>query len=121
MKSNLITCVVVPVGEKAYSKEIKNDLETLQGLVGGLIEVLPLSDRLLLICDEEAKIKGKEGNRRIGNDIIAGQFLIVGNDGSEFTGLDKYEVAAMVGRFAVPQLFTPEEVEESILFTFGEW
>ena len=120
MKS--LICVVVPVGKAPYQHEIPNTLEAMQQLVGGLIEPVRLSNRLILICDEEAKINGKEGNRRIGSEIIAGQFFIVadGSDG-DFASLDKYEVAAMLSRFATPENIPPEEVEDSIKMTFIEW
>lgn len=34
-------------------KEIENNLETLQQLVGGYIEVVPYKDNIAIICDEE--------------------------------------------------------------------
>ncbi len=40
-------------------------------MVGGYIEVLPLSD-VCLVCNEDGKLLGLEGNRRLGNDIIVG-------------------------------------------------
>jgi hypothetical protein len=116
-----ITCVVVPVGQEPYAKEICNDNSTIQELVGGYFELVRLSNRLLLLCDEEAKLKGCEGNRRIGSEIIAGQFIIVGDSGEDFNSLDKYEVAAMIGRFRTPEHITPAEVEDSCKITFGEW
>ncbi len=108
-----ITCVVVPIGQKPYAKEIDNDNKAIQELVGGDFEVIWLSSRLLLLCDEEAKLKGIRGNRRIGSEIIAGQFIIVGDDNRDFASLDKYEVAAMIGRFSTPDDISPEETEES--------
>lgn len=111
MKS--ITCVVVPVGARPYSKEISTSNEAIQELVGGYYEIIRLSSRLLLLCDEEAKLKGSAGNRRIGREIIAGQFIIVGDGGKDFVSLDKYEVAAMIGRFSTPEEISPEETEDS--------
>ena len=61
---------------------IKNTLEEKQKLVGGLIEYTNLIDdnSVLLICNEEGKILGLPYNRDIGHDIIAGPFILVGND-----------------------------------------
>lgn len=119
MKS--ITCVVVPVRAKPYVKEIPDALPELQAIVGGYIEVLRLTDNLLLLCDEDAKLKGSVGNRRIGEEIIAGQFIVVGDGGETFTSLNKYETAAMLGRFSVPEEISPQEVEDSCKLTFSEW
>ena len=41
---------------------------------------LPNDDSIVLICNEEGKINGMKLNRDIGHDIIAGPFLILGDD-----------------------------------------
>lgn len=117
---NKITCVVVPIGQKPYAKEIDNDNKAIQELVGGYYEIIRLSSRLLLLCDEEAKLKGIRGNRRIGREIIAGQFIIVGDCGGDYASLDKYEVAAMIGRFSTPEDISPKETEDSYKITVVE-
>ena len=58
-----ITCVIVPVGHPAHRAEVVPKLKDLQRLVDGYIEIISLNDDFLLICDEEAKINGKPGNR----------------------------------------------------------
>ena len=62
--------------------EIENTLEAKQLLVGGYIECvyLPNDESVVLICNEEGKINGMKLNRDIGHDIIAGPFLILGDD-----------------------------------------
>ena len=62
--------------------EIDNTLEAKQKIVGGYIEIIYLQNDndVLLICNEEGKINGLKLNRDIGYDIIAGPFLVVGND-----------------------------------------
>jgi len=62
--------------------EIENTLEAKQHLVGGYIECvyLPNDESVVLICNEEGKINGMKLNRDIGHDIIAGPFLILGDD-----------------------------------------
>lgn len=61
---------------------INNTLEDKQKLVGGNIEYTYLQDNndVVLICNEESKILGLPFNRDIGYDVIAGNFLIVGDD-----------------------------------------
>ena len=67
-----------------YEKEIKNDLHTKQEIVEGYIEYAYLNneDDVALICNEEGKYLGLPLNRDIGHDIIAGTFILVGDDGS---------------------------------------
>lgn len=81
MNDNLTVLYVEP---KKLPKQItiKNTLEEKQKLVGGLIEYTSLIDdnSVLLICNEEGKILGLPYNRDIGHDIIAGPFILVGND-----------------------------------------
>lgn len=62
--------------------EIENTLEAKQHLVGGYIEcVYPTNDdRVVFICNEEGKMNGMKLNRDIGYDIIAGPFIILGDD-----------------------------------------
>ena len=67
-----------------YEKEIKNDLHTKQEIVEGYIEYAYRNneDDVALICNEEGKYLGLPLNRDIGHDIIAGTFILVGDDGS---------------------------------------
>ena len=55
-----------------------------------------------------------QGNRRIGNDVIAGPFFIVGEDGDEFRSLTDEEIKESLKRFAEPEDITDEEVKETI-------
>lgn len=57
---------------------ITDQLDDLQETVGGLIEVIGNGDGTLLVCNEEAKLNGMDGNRRIDGDVIAGSFFVVG-------------------------------------------
>lgn len=61
---------------------IPNTLEAKQKIVGGNIEYFyneRYSD-VVFICNEEGTINGLPLNRSIGENIIAGDFLIVGDD-----------------------------------------
>ena len=62
--------------------EIDNTLEAKQHIVGGYIEcVYPENDdSVVFVCNEEGKINGMKLNRDIGYDIIAGPFIILGDD-----------------------------------------
>ena len=56
--------------------EIPNTLEALQEAVGGYIEVVHIFSEIVLICDEEGRIKGKSINP-YSNDI-RGDFILCG-------------------------------------------
>jgi len=62
--------------------ELEDSLEAKQKLVGGYIECVNFlkDNNVIFICNEEGKINGMPLNRDIGYDIIAGPFLILGND-----------------------------------------
>lgn len=113
-EENKLRVVMVEPGKPAYETEIDNTLEAEQKAVGGYIEVVPLGDGKLLICNEEGKLSGMQGNRRIGKDIITGPFFIVGEDGDEFRSLTDEEVKESLERFAEPEENSQEEVENAM-------
>ena len=57
MAVQMIRVVIVPPEEPAYIKEIENDLQTMQEIVGGYIEVTKLTQGINIICNEEGLIK----------------------------------------------------------------
>ena len=64
------------------------------------------------IWNEESKLIGMEGNRRIGDgsSIIAGPFFICGTTEEDFRGLTDNEVDLYMDRFKEPEQISPEEV-----------
>lgn len=68
------------IGKDPVVMEIEDTLEAKQKLVGGLIEVVPYKEDLLLICNEEGKIMNLKPNIDIGYDYIAGNCFVVGDD-----------------------------------------
>jgi len=81
-----VRVLIYPVGENPREERIASDLQTLQGLVGGYIEIVTLErtpdgGSLGLVCNEEGWLIPLPPNRRVpGVDLIAGQFLIVRHD-----------------------------------------
>ena len=95
---------------------MSNTLEAFQAAVGGDIDVRDLDSDASLICNEDGKTMGLPANRRIGRDIIAGTFLIVGCADGEFCSLSDDTAAHYVERFAEPVSEpSPEGLKE---FTF---
>ena len=81
MQRNIKVLVVEP-NELPREEMIENTLKAKQDLVGGDIEYVSrdyYSD-VIFICNEEGKLRGLPFNRAIGQDIIAGPFIIVGDD-----------------------------------------
>lgn len=98
---------------------IPDGLEALQQAVGGLIEITyPLDGNAIVIGNDEAKLIGLEGNRRINGEIYAGTLLIAADDGcGDMTDLTDAQVSHYTEEFQTPDEISQEEVEDSIGFT----
>lgn len=117
--SSEIRVLRVRPGQAPEQIQIPNTLSAFQQEVGGWIETVPLGDGAILICNEEGKLTGMDGNRRLGNDIIAGPFLVVGDDGNgDFCSLRDDQIRTWQKQFAQPELFQPDEIENSIHIEF---
>lgn len=96
MIEDKIKCLLVEPNKLPEEIEIKKELKEYQRMVGGLIEqaYLPFDDSVVIICNEEGKINNMELNRDIGHDIIAGPFLIVGDDyeNADFKSLTEEQI-----------------------------
>lgn len=92
---NKLRILLKKVGEKPVDTFVEDTLEAKQKLVGGLIEVVPLDD-VLLVCNEEGKILNMQPNLLFDYDYIAGDCFVIGDD---------YET----GKF---KSLTDEEIEE---------
>ena len=115
---NLMTVVYVEPHKAPYIAEIEHTLEAEQKAVGGLIEPIYLGD-VCLVGNEEAKLIGMEGNRRIGDgtSIIAGPFFICGLTEDDFRGITAEEAEKYMMQFREPEEISREEVEADMGFT----
>lgn len=115
-----LTVVMVEPHKTPYVTEISDELSALQRCVGGYIEVVGNGDGTLIICNEEGKLQGLEGNRRIrdGMSIIAGTFFVVGEDGENFRSLTENEVTRYMDRFQNPEDIDQDEAEADMGITF---
>ena len=118
IKEKLKSLLIKP-NELPEIVEIDNTLEAKQELVGGYIECayLPNDDNVVLICNEEGKINGMKLNRDIGHDIIAGPFLIVGDDyeNGDFKSLTEDQILKYKMRFDKHSIIETENRINAIL------
>ena len=108
-----------------YMEEIENDLKSYQKYVGGIIQVVPLTDRIDIICADEGKLMNFPHNRAwfyegemvdiLVGDILAcrhdkdGNFAdILEEDIPVITKVLKPFISTVVGHFVVHEHSVPE-------------
>lgn len=103
--------ILVPALGEAREVQIpesgEGELDELQRLVGGFIELVP-TDTLTVFCNEEGKIQGLPPNYRatstfgsllMPGDVIAGDVVVLGNldDDGDTVSLSDDDVEAVLG------------------------
>ena len=128
MKQKTIKVLMVETGKHPTVTELDNTLDSLQEAVSlgtnyvGLIEIIPLDENIVILCNEEGKLNGLAGNRRIGNDIIAGVFYVCGEDEEgNLTSLSDVDIAKYKSRFWNIEYYTDEEVQNALFCIVKEW
>ena len=86
-------------------QEIPNDMETFQKYVGGYVEIVRISDRVAILCNEDGKLIGLHDNFFCGYpifDTIKGVVVVVGIEGEEFADvpLDLAEWTHLLAQWA---------------------
>lgn len=74
---------------------LAGDLRSMQIAVGGYIETVTLEDGLVIVCDEEARLKGLPVNRIIDGISICGPFFICRHKRSEMVELTNFEAVRL--------------------------
>ena len=119
MLEKRIRCLLVEPHDLPKEIEIDNTLEAKQKIVGGYIECayLPNDEKVVIICNEEGKINGLKLNRDIGHDIIAGPFLIVGDDyeNGDFKSLTDEQIMKYKIKFGKNSILQTENKINSII------
>lgn len=125
MKQKEIKVLMVEPLKEPKTVTLKTDLDSLQKAVSigadyqGLIEIITIDNGVCLLCNEEGKLIGLEGNRRIGNDIIAGVFYVVGeNDDGDLISLTEEQMQTYKERFRNPEHYSKEDVDLSMNIGF---
>lgn len=105
----------VDPGLHPQEAEINGSLESMQNLVGGLIQVIyPFRDaEVALICNDEGKLLGLPFNRALRDesgatyDVVAGTFFLCSAswDSDTFGSLSEDQMQEYMERFRHPELF----------------
>ena len=95
MDNSKIKCVIQRPGQISEIAEIENTLEAFQEIVGGYIEVMPLTAHLVLIINKESNLKGLNPNTYISTLCLVGTVIVTAVDtvdGEEFRSLTVHEI-----------------------------
>ena len=112
--------VMVEPNNPAYTTEIGDGYKVIHDAVGGLIEPIYFLDEsgVVMVGNEEAKVIGMEGNRRFPKGIVAGPFIICGDNGEDFCSLTDEQCEKYMQMFSQPHTITQDEVEQDMGMTF---
>ena len=125
MTQKEITVLMIEPGKHPKVTTLKDDLDSLQKAVSigadyqGLIEIVSLGNGDCIMCNEEGKLIGLEGNRRLSNDILVGVFYIMSeNEDGELMSLTDAKIKRYTELFWEPEQFTQVEIEETLTCRF---
>ena len=125
MTQKELTVLMVEPGKHPMVTKIKDDLDSLQKAVSigadyhGLIKFVSLGNGDCIMCNEEGKLIGLDGNRRLGNDILVGVFYIMSeNEDGELMSLTDAKIKRYTELFWEPEAFDRAEIEETLTCHF---
>ena len=125
MTQKEITVLMVEPGKHPKVTKIKDDLESLQKAVSigadyqGLIEFVTLGNGDCIMCNEEGKLIGLDGNRRLGNDILVGVFYIMSeNEDGELVSLSEKKIKRYTELFWEPETFDRTDIDATVYSRF---
>ena len=85
--------IVKRPNEKLEAIEVGNELEKLQQLVGGYIETIPYKDNIIVLLDEEGRLKDSEDNIIVPKyGMLVGNIIFIGTEGEDFTSLTEDQI-----------------------------
>ncbi len=85
--SEMIRVVTKQPGASPRTMLISNRLESLQNRVGGYIETVSVFRDVVMICNEEGKLKRMQPNFLYGFDMIVGPVVFAGVDRDKLVSL----------------------------------
>lgn len=125
MNKKEIKALMIEPGKHPKVTMLRDDLDTLQKAVSigadyqGLIEIISLGNNDCLLCNEEGKLIGLEGNRRLGNDILVGVFYILSEDSDgNLVSLTEQKIKRYTELFWEPETFDQAEIDATMTCHF---
>ena len=125
MKQKEIKALMVAPKEYPKVVTLKTDLDSLQKAVSigadyqGLIEFVSLGNGDCIMCNEEGKLIGLDGNRRLGDDILVGVFYIMSeNEDGELVSLSEKKIKRYTELFWEPETFDRTDIEATVYSRF---
>ena len=117
---NLLKVVIVEPNKPAYQAEIEDSLKGMQRAVRGMIEATyPFDDNAFIYSNEESKLNGMDGNRKINGELYAGPMVIISDDGyGGNCSLTDEQLQKYTQQFQTPEQYTQEDVQDSIYLIF---
>ena len=106
--------LIVEPERRPEVREIDGSLESMQEIVGGLIQpVYPFDDPVALVCNDEGKLMNLPANRGLRDedgqiyDIVCGTFFLCGtpSDSDHFASLTPEQIKRYEERFHTPEMF----------------
>ncbi len=116
MNDNPIKVLVVEPGKDPYVQEIDGSLKSMQALVGGYIETVPILDEpgpapAEIVCNEEGKLLGLTPNRLLKDsrgvpyDVVCGTFFVAGVNDGDFASLTDAQIALYKSKYSREKLY----------------
>lgn len=106
--------LVIEPERRPEVREINDSLESMQELVGGLIQpIYPFEEPVALVCNDEGKLMDLPANRGLRDkdgqiyDIVCGTFFLCGApaDTDHFTSLTWEQIERYRKLFYTPEMF----------------
>lgn len=93
-----IRVIVKQPGQPITLRWIEDELERYQAVVGEYIETVPLDGvpGIVLICNEEGKLRGLEPNVINGADVIVGPVIAARVSGEDFGSLTESDLETVI-------------------------
>lgn len=99
----MIICIKEPGKQIQYRVVTEISLELLQSLVGGYIETIATTQlnkhKIVMIVNEESKLKWLQSNFWVRGDLIVGPAVFVGRKRDEFVSLSEDQVKHLNQQF----------------------
>jgi hypothetical protein len=82
--SRLLKAIVKEPGKEPEEFIVTDELKALQNIVDGYIEAVMVEEDLVVICDEEGRLKGKPYNCWFDGINFRGTIVVLGSKGENF-------------------------------------